>query len=74
MQQKRLETIKFCFFLAVVEQHLKNAAEGGLFWVAFLVWGLWRLQVACQKVLESEKKCRKVLKKGQKKVKKAIVY
>jgi hypothetical protein len=24
----------------------------GLFWVAFLVWGLWRLQVACQKVQE----------------------
>jgi hypothetical protein len=30
-------------FFAVVEQQLKNAAEVGLFWVAFLVWGLWRL-------------------------------
>jgi hypothetical protein len=46
--------VNFCgWFSAVVEQHLKNAAEKGLFWVAFLVWGLWRLQVACQKVLES---------------------
>jgi hypothetical protein len=33
----------FVFFLAVVEQQLKNAAEKRLFWVAFLVWGLWRL-------------------------------
>jgi len=33
-----------------------------LFWVAFLVWGLCRLQVACQKVLESAGKWKKVLK------------
>ena len=37
----------FPFFLAVVEQHLKNAEEKGLFWFAFLFWGLLRLQVAC---------------------------
>ena len=37
-------------FFAVVEQQLKNAAEISLFWVGFLVWGLWRLQVASGKV------------------------
>jgi hypothetical protein len=35
---------------------LKNAPKKGLFWVVFLFWGLLRLQVACQKVLESADK------------------
>ncbi len=54
-------------FCAVVEQQLKNAVAISLFWVAFLLWRLIRLQVACAKALESagarwksETKCRKV--------------
>ena len=40
-------------FFAVEEQQLRMVQKRGLFWVAFLVWRLLRLWVACQKVLES---------------------
>jgi hypothetical protein len=42
----------FVFLLlvfALVEQHLKKCMQRRLFWVAFLVWGLLRLQVAARK-------------------------
>jgi hypothetical protein len=51
-----LSHINFC---AVVEQQIKNAVAISLFWVAFLIWRLQRLQVASWKVLESTAKYRK---------------
>jgi hypothetical protein len=40
----------------VVEQQLKNAVVISLFWVAFLFWGLMRLQVASGKVFRKLRK------------------
>ena len=46
------------------EKHRYHYVFLGLFWVAFLVLSLIRLQVECKKVQKSAKKCKKVQKSG----------
>jgi len=50
-QVKMCKTTKPHFFLVLREQEHLVVILGwaGLFWVPFLVWGLWRLQVATRK-------------------------